>query len=146
MSRMNDYYINNLAEKFKTHFEIQTGKKIENLSNFDMTEVLNLYGVDIEFEDLYENQYKLEAYIYKIEHKEYDYKIIIDTKKADKLKENNYNNWNLYILELFYHIIYDFQTRKTKIKKGEIIYPNSNYVKNFLEVKKNKKKTKTLKK
>ena len=116
-----------------------------------MTEIINYYGGIIEYDDLYEEKYQLDSYICKTKEDKYDFKIIIDKEKSEKLKtldkngNISYGNWNLFIMKLFYYVIINNDTMHN-MKDGEIIFPNANYVNIALQYKKSQKeKIKTLK-
>lgn len=122
-------YINLLAEEFRKNFEKKTGKTIGYGTDFDVTEVINFYGGEVEYADLYEEVYKLKGIILKISG-EKDFKIIVDKKRSEKLKKRN-NDWNMELLKLFYHVIINDEKMKT-MNDGDIIYPSVNYVKEAL--------------
>lgn len=141
INKAKDHYIEKLAETFRTNFEEKTGKKMGTGAYFDMTEVINHYGVIIEFDDLYEGKYKLDSYICKIEEDGFDFKIVIDNEKAKKLKtvdekgKTCYGNWNLFIMKLFYEVVINVE-KINDMQDGEIIFPNPDYVKSAIEHKK----------
>lgn len=144
MNNLKKYYINELGENFRKNFEDKTGKLIGTGKYFDMTEIINYYGGIIEYDDLYEEKYKLDSYICKVKEEKYDFKIIIDKEKSKELKtldENgniSYGNWNLFIMKLFYYVIINNDIMHN-MKDGEIIFPNANYVNIALNYKNSQK-------
>ena len=144
MNNLKKYYINELGESFRKNFEDKTGKLIGTGKYFDMTEIINYYGGIIEYDDLYEEKYKLDSYICKIKEDKYDFKIIIDKEKSEKLKtldekgNKTYGIWNLFIMKLFYYVIINNDIMHN-MKDGEIIFPNANYVTIALKHKKSQK-------
>lgn len=138
LNNLKGLYIENLAYDFRTNFENKTGKEIGTGKYFDVTEVINFYGGIIELQTIYDEEYKLDAYICKIEDDDYDFKIIIDKDMSEKLKSKDkdgnicYGNWNLYIMNLFYRVI-SANKKMEEMKNGDIIYPEPEYVKNVLQ-------------
>ncbi len=141
INRVRQYQIEKFADSFRENFEKKTGKTIGKGANFNYEEIINFYGGKIEYADLGGNStfngLINNAYIQKINEDNYDFKMVIDKKTADKIKAPDDNgktkigNWNLLLMTLFYHVAMA-SDKFDNMEDGQIIYPDEKTVKKVL--------------
>ena len=117
-------YLNNLGDDFKKYYENKTGRTIDDETNFDVNQVVSFYGGTIEYYDLYEEVFRLNSIVY-IQNQ--SFRIVLDKNKSEKLKNSGIDNWNLFIMDLFYFVMIS-RDDYSKTLEERIVYPNSDYV------------------
>ena len=125
-------YLNRLGEEFKVYYENKTGKKLDDETIINANEVVAFYGGTIEYEDLYEEIFRLNSIIYT---KEESFRIVLDKNKSQELKNSSIENWNLFIMDLFYFVMIS-REEKNHSSGERIVYPNPDYVDAALKYKK----------